>query len=607
MLRSQLRVLLCWLAGAVLALWATFRPDFLVTWSPPTGEPQLVLGAAAIWTMVGHLVVTVAMSVYLESAYRSAGPDDRRVLAAPMLGFYTLLGYLALCLSLSLLFSVFYAPLWLASSVPVVLVSGVGLAAGANRYMADLRLRSGRPVVYSSFSLFGAGVYVMFIGISGEISKLTGLRFTLVTVLSVVLVLCLGLLLFFISNRAQRQIHAFVDRNFLLSHYDYRYQWTEVSRRIRPDLKLPGLLRASSEALQDIFSVRDVAIFLRRRGGGDVLDLAYSTIPGEGLSLRMDEPLTRHLERTRQALQLSRRSDDFESVPVWVENFDILERTGGRTWSALQSGGEMIGMIGLGPKLNDLRFTYEDLDYLDTLCLHFGNALWGARLSEEWTQERETEAVRKLAGFVVHDLQSVRAHGGSGGNGNSGGPATLEAMERSWGLLLDSPASLRQRCGLNDLVEESAREYSSDGAGDRQQVAVRLELSQGVPDVAVDPARIRAVIRSLLHNAADASPAGGEVRLRTRPVVSHGGSGSPTAAVVSVSDSGEGMTPEFREGMLFRPFITTKDRGMGMALFRSRTVVEAHGGILRAASEPGQGATFEIELPAADAGGPEHS
>ena len=60
------------------------------------------------------------------------------------------------------------------------------------------------------------------------------------------------------------------------------------------------------------------------------------------------------------------------------------------------------------------------------------------------------------------------------------------------------------------------------------------------------------------------------------------------------------MTREFREGMLFHPFITTKSNGMGMALFRSRSVVEAHGGVLRAASEPGQGSTFEIELPAAD-------
>ncbi len=599
---SQRGVLFLWAVAAAVAWWASYRPDFVVPWTPLDGVPVLVLGGPGIWSMVGHLLVVVAMSVYVETTFRAARPDSRKVLTTGLVGFYVLLGYLALCLSISLLFAIFYSPLWLAASVPVLLASGLGLAAGLNRHLSDERVSAGPPQIYNSFSIFTAGLYVMFIGLAGEVAKLTGLRFTTVTILSLVGIVCLGLLLFYVSNRAQQRIHAFVDRNFLLSHYDYRHQWNQISRRLRPDLRLPGLLAASSEALQDIFSVRDVAIFLRRRTG-QVLDLVLSTQEGGSLSCGMDEPLTRRLLRTGQALQLSRRSDDFESVPIWVENYDVLERTGAQVWCALVSGGEMVGMVGLGPRLNNLRFTFEDLDYLETLCMQLGNSAWGARLAEEWSLDRERETVRKLAGFVVHDLRTLRNDPGAeaqGGNGNSctaAGPASIEEMERSWSALLDGPGWARQRCGLNELVKESIREFESDRQKGHPGVAIRMDLGPDVPEVAVDAPRIREVIRILLRNATEASPEGCEVTLKTRGVVSHGGQGKATGAVVSVSDLGAGMTPEFQERLLFRPFVTTKPDGMGMELFQSRAVVEAHGGALRASSAPGRGTTFEVELP----------
>lgn len=601
---SQRGVLLAWSIAGGVAWWATYRADFVVPWTPLDGEPVLVLGGPAIWSMVGHLLVAVAMSMYIETTYRAAKPDSRKLLATGLVGFYAFLGYLALCLSISLLFSIFYAPLWLAASVPVILTSSLGFATGLNRHLSDTRISAARPVVRSSFSLFGAGLYVMFIGLAGEVAKLTGQRFTTVAVLSLVGIACLGLLLFYLSNRAQKKIHAFVDRNFLLSHYDYRHQWDEVCRRLRPDLRLPGLLAASSEAFQDIFSVRNVSIFLRRRTGR-VLDMAYCTKPGEGIGCGMDEPLTRHLLRTRQALQLSRRPDDFESVPVWVENHDVLERTGAQVWCALVSGDEMVGMVGLGDRLNDLRFTYEDLDYLETLCLHIGNAAWGARLAEEWSLDRERDTVRKLAGFVIHDLQDLKGGPGMasrGGNGTgfasgAAAPVSIEEMERSWSRLLDTPGAARQRCGLNELVEESLREFEADEQEDRGTVPIRVELGTDVPEVSVDAPRFREVIRTLLRNALESSPAGSEVTLKTRVVLSHGGQGRATGAVVSISDSGGGMTPEFRDSLLFRPFVTTKSDSLGVGLFQSRAVVEAHGGALRASGAAGRGTTFEVELP----------
>jgi signal transduction histidine kinase len=86
----------------------------------------------------------------------------------------------------------------------------------------------------------------------------------------------------------------------------------------------------------------------------------------------------------------------------------------------------------------------------------------------------------------------------------------------------------------------------------------------------------------------DAMPQGGALTLRTR--------GDGTKAIIEVSDTGLGLTPEECE-RIFTPYYTSKRHGTGLGLAIVQSVVSDHGGRISVRSEPSNGATFLIELP----------
>ena len=136
---------------------------------------------------------------------------------------------------------------------------------------------------------------------------------------------------------------------------------------------------------------------------------------------------------------------------------------------------------------------------------------------------------------------------------------------------------------MNPLAEEIRAEI-----GERH---VKLELAGPAPDVyvRVQPQRLSRLFYNLLNNAVDEMPDGGTIQLRFAV--------EPGVLRIEIEDTGRGIAPEIAQ-TLFEPFATHgKSHGTGLGLTICKRIVEDHGGVIGARSEPGKGATFFFTLP----------
>ncbi len=124
------------------------------------------------------------------------------------------------------------------------------------------------------------------------------------------------------------------------------------------------------------------------------------------------------------------------------------------------------------------------------------------------------------------------------------------------------------------------------------QLAVDKQIAI-VPDVApgtlrADPDQVHRVLVNLLRNALEATPEHGRINIKLRF--------QGEQAVLTVSDTGPGLSPELGED-LFKPFVTTRQKGSGLGLAVVRRIVEMHDGEVSADNLPQGGACLEVRLP----------
>ena len=148
----------------------------------------------------------------------------------------------------------------------------------------------------------------------------------------------------------------------------------------------------------------------------------------------------------------------------------------------------------------------------------------------------------------------------------------------------------REPTDLGLLIDEAAHSFETMAAGASVTI-VAGDQPADLPLLDVDPVRIREVLDNLLANALRYTPAGGTVTIATRREP------SSRFVEVAVGDTGPGIDPELVDHLFERFAKSADSRGSGLGLAIARNLVEAHGGRISAATQPGAVATIRFSLP----------
>jgi signal transduction histidine kinase len=365
---------------------------------------------------------------------------------------------------------------------------------------------------------------------------------------------------------------------------------SDFARKLPESSSLGEIARTVEDALAQVPFVERASLWIRPEGGTD---------EGIGmLPVRPDEYLrafTRFSNRYPALRVMEHGGSKAADVAIWDDSFDA-------SFPVFLRGTLVAAVLF---HWRDKRPSFREMELLLPFLDGIGLAVENIRQNQRIQRREHFATIGELAAGLAHEVR------------------TPAGVIKGAAQFLTREARAKDREFLDIIVEEADRlngvvteflEYARPSQRAPRTVSLREPVERAValllrekgermgrvrhhvivqepaPVVNADPGEIERVVYNLLTNAVEAMPRGGELTVRV-------GSVEGEARIV-VEDTGSGI-PEKDRPQLFRPFFTTRERGVGMGLAICRRIAEENGGSVSVDSVPGRGSRFTVKLPEA--------
>jgi signal transduction histidine kinase len=280
---------------------------------------------------------------------------------------------------------------------------------------------------------------------------------------------------------------------------------------------------------------------------------------------------------------------------------------------------EPLGILAVDNIRSKRPLLQRDINLLMGVAPQIGTRIHSLMLEVQLRQTQKMEAVGSLAGGVAHDFNNILTtilgyseliiqQLPTTNRVRNMVEAIYQAGKKAAGLTRQLLAFSRKQvmemkmANLNTIVEDMGKMLSRLIGED---IEMELITAQSLGNIMADVGQIEQILMNLVVNARDAMPCGGRLTIETGEVYldeqyaqAHNGLRPGHYALLTVTDTGEGMTAEVRD-RVFEPFFTTKekDKGTGLGLSTVYGIVKQHNGHITISSQPEMGTTFKIYFP----------
>lgn len=588
--RDMLPVWFIAAAGAFLALSPLLPEEFLAS---SARMPKLILTPPGFAVRVLTLAVLIMALTGLEATLVNSVHGQRWKIKFTILGAFSILAAQVFTLSLGLLYH----------SIDLSLAPArqIGMVIGAAFMLYSLLFRGKESPVHvskrlarTSVVLFGAGIYLLFLGALGLSMSLTGGANTRALLLALAVMSGVGLMAVLLSDRFRRRFTRLLQHYFYKEKYDYRIQWLSFTKRLANARNREELHDAVLLGFCETFGMSAAVLYLRDSHAGAFAPARSWELYAEPPLIGMYGPLSREAGKGVAAVDLGK---DMELEPEHVREF--LSKTGAAFAVPLMKGDVLDGFVILAmPHDAGEVYNQEDFDLMEALAGQAYSAMLNLRLADLLSQARAMEVMGKVSTFVVHDLKNlIYALSLIVDNAKRyiSEPEfqadMLRSLENTVARMHVLISQLRQLPNRDNLTMEPTDLQKLVQDTFRHSPLNHLNVAGGPVNAMVDRTQMQKVLLNLVLNAREASPENAEVLVET---------GQGKSPYLRVKDNGAGMDGAFLRDCLFQPFKTTKPGGMGIGLYQCKQIVEAHGGSMEVTSVQGEGSIFTVWLPACD-------
>jgi putative PEP-CTERM system histidine kinase len=595
--------------GALLlpiAIAGGFRHSLIaeITTSPLDQGLTLRLGWAGVAVYVVTLTTAVLILLNLERTFRASVGVMRWRIKFMLLGVGLIFVVRIYTGAQTLLFHQIDPRLALVNSAAVAISAFLILQSFIRSKEFAMDVYPSESVLQGSVTVFVAGIYLLIVGLFAKIVARFGGDTSFALKAFIVLVALVLLAMVLQSDRIRLRLRMFVSRHFQRPLYDYRTVWRKFTEGTASRVEQTDLCRTLVRLIAEMFATLSVTIWIVD-DSSEVFALAASTAVTDA-QVRKTGPRGDEGREVKNYFLDHPDPVDVESIPdAWAEAIrrwspSQFVHGGDRVCVPLIGRGDLLGFLIVGDRVSGVPFSLQDYDMLKCVADHAAANLLNVQLSQRLLVTKEHEALQTMAAFFVHDLknaastlnltlQNLPVHFDNPEfrtdalRAISKTASHINRLTSRLGVLRTELKIQPVECDLNEIVSASLADFKT-----ATPIAMVKDL-QTVTKTRVDPEQLQKVVTNLVLNATEATPANGTVRVTT--------SQNPGWIVLTVSDTGCGMTDDFMRKSLFRPFQTTKQQGLGIGMFQSRMIVEAHGGRIHVTSQVGQGSTFQVFLP----------
>lgn len=562
---------------------------------PGTVVPYPFLTGLGRYFCVFLIIGAVLNLVHLENTLRCSRGSNRWHVKYLIFGIGSLFAYFIYVASQSLLFSTLKFEIFLLTSIVILIAASFMAVYIVKHRLLDFDIFISRYFIYNSVTVLAVGVYLVAVGLVTH-----GIRYFELpyggffsTLFIFIAALFLFMLLFAASLRRKAQL--FINRHFYKHKYEFRDKWMETVEKITPRRSVPEVCQTLTELISETMLPTSMRLWIFDPVSKGYIHYGDDRAPSGMERLSPGGPFIAALRERLAPFSV----DEAKTKGA----HGIFLETGSVLCSPLVAGGELIGFLLLGPDKSGARYIKDDDELLKAVSTQAAVQIKEIMLLEELTMAKELEAFSKMSSFIMHDLKNLTnslSLISQNAQQNMDNPefqrdtirtidGTVSRMKKVIEMLSNVPRELvftKKPVNIDLLVENSLRKAARPV---EKEITLRKDVA-ACPPVLVDPDALEMVILNLILNAFDAIPQSGYVDLKA--------SSDSEFVNISVEDTGRGMTADYMQTSLFRPFKSTKKNGLGIGLFQCKSIIEAHGGSIDVKSSPGAGTRFIVKLPA---------